>query len=204
MWGRNIVLGRGPSVLTTDNRRPMRLSYWCTEDHTASHHRLVRPHLQRRRRTRRRQQLFAGQGRSRRASPRTAARRSRHRRERARAERQRAGARPPDRAARLREARCRAPIAPPATRDPPGVQRAHGRDSARRRSDLPAGLRQRALIVSPPKAGKTVMLQAVAEGVALNHPAAILLILPVDERPEEVSGMVDWGRGEVIASSFDL
>src|SRR3989449_910010 len=58
--------------------------------------------------------------------------------------------------------------------------------------------------ICPPKAGKTVMLQAVAEGVALNHPAAILLILLVDGRPEEVSEMVDWGRGEVIASSFDL
>ena len=68
----------------------------------------------------------------------------------------------------------------------------------------PLGFGQRALIVSPPKAGKTVMLQAVAEGVALNHPSAILLILLVDERPEEVSEMVDWGRGEVIASSFDL
>src|SRR6266513_2407938 len=68
----------------------------------------------------------------------------------------------------------------------------------------PLGFGQRALIVSPPKAGKTVMLQAVAEGVALNHPAAVLLILLVDERPEEVSEMVDWGRGEVIASSFDL
>src|SRR5207247_1351376 len=67
----------------------------------------------------------------------------------------------------------------------------------------PLGFGQRALIVSPPKAGKTVMLQA-AEGVALNHPSAILLILLVDERPEEVSEMVDWGRGEVIASSFDL
>jgi transcription termination factor Rho len=68
----------------------------------------------------------------------------------------------------------------------------------------PLGFGQRALIVSPPKAGKTVMLQAVAEGVALNYPAATLLILLVDERPEEVSEMVDWGRGEVIASSFDL
>ncbi len=68
----------------------------------------------------------------------------------------------------------------------------------------PLGFGQRALIVSPPKAGKTVMLQAVAEGVALNNPAAILLILLIDERPEEVSEMVDWGRGEVIASSFDL
>src|SRR5216110_2354034 len=68
----------------------------------------------------------------------------------------------------------------------------------------PFGFGQRALIVSPPKAGKTVMLQAVAEGVTLNHPEAILLILLVDERPEEVSEMIDWGRGEVIASSFDL
>ncbi len=68
----------------------------------------------------------------------------------------------------------------------------------------PFGFGQRALIVSPPKAGKTVMLQAIAEGVALNYPAATLLILLVDERPEEVSEMVDWGRGEVIASSFDL
>src|SRR5437870_6797789 len=68
----------------------------------------------------------------------------------------------------------------------------------------PFGFGQRALIVSPPKAGKTVMLQAVAEGVALNNPEAILLILLVDERPEEVSEMIDWGRGEVIASSFDL
>ena len=68
----------------------------------------------------------------------------------------------------------------------------------------PFGFGQRALIVSPPKAGKTVMLQAVAEGVALNSPETILLILLVDERPEEVSEMIDWGRGEVIASSFDL
>ena len=68
----------------------------------------------------------------------------------------------------------------------------------------PLGMGQRALIVSPPKAGKTVMLHAVAEGVALNHPDAELLLLLVDERPEEVSEMIDWGRGEVIASSFDL
>jgi transcription termination factor Rho len=68
----------------------------------------------------------------------------------------------------------------------------------------PLGFGQRALIVSPPKAGKTVMLQAVAEAVVLNHPEAVLLILLVDERPEEVSEMVDWRRGEVVASSFDL
>src|SRR5216117_3103292 len=68
----------------------------------------------------------------------------------------------------------------------------------------PFGFGQRALIVSPPKAGKTMMLQAIAEAVAENHPTALLLILLVDERPEEVTEMVDWGRGEVIASSFDL
>jgi len=68
----------------------------------------------------------------------------------------------------------------------------------------PLGFGQRALIVSPPKAGKTIVLQAVAEGVAMNYPAAELLVLLVDERPEEVSEMIDWGRGEVIASSFDL
>ncbi len=68
----------------------------------------------------------------------------------------------------------------------------------------PFGFGQRALIVSPPKAGKTMMLQAIAEAVAENHPQALLLILLVDERPEEVTEMVDWGRGEVIASSFDL
>src|SRR5207247_9751008 len=68
----------------------------------------------------------------------------------------------------------------------------------------PVGVGQRALTVSPPKAGKTTMLQAIAEAVAENHPQAVLLILLVDERPEEVSEMVDWGRGEVIASSFDL
>src|SRR5438874_7139027 len=68
----------------------------------------------------------------------------------------------------------------------------------------PFGFGQRALIVSPPKAGKTMMLQAIAESVVENHPQATLLILLVDERPEEVSEMIDWGRGEVIASSFDL
>jgi len=68
----------------------------------------------------------------------------------------------------------------------------------------PFGFGQRALIVSPPKAGKTVMLEAVAEGVALAHPGVELLLLLIDERPEEVSELVDWGRGEVIASSFDL
>src|SRR2546427_10267602 len=67
----------------------------------------------------------------------------------------------------------------------------------------PLGFGQRALIVSPPKAGKTIMLQAVAEGGALNHPPALLPIPLVDERPGEESGKVDWGRGEGAAAWFD-
>ena len=67
----------------------------------------------------------------------------------------------------------------------------------------PFGKGQRALIVAPAKAGKTTVLQAVAEGVALNHPKAQLFILLVDERPEEVTEMEMAGAGEVVASSFD-
>ena len=67
----------------------------------------------------------------------------------------------------------------------------------------PFGRGQRALIVSPPKAGKTTVLQAVAEGIAKNAPDTGLYILLVDERPEEVTDMESKGYGEVIASSFD-
>jgi transcription termination factor Rho len=62
----------------------------------------------------------------------------------------------------------------------------------------------RALIVAPARAGKTTLLQAIVEGVAINHPNAALMVLLVDERPEEVSEMVMWGYGEVVASSFDM
>jgi transcription termination factor Rho len=80
-----------------------------------------------------------------------------------------------------------------------------GPELTRRAIDLiaPIGYGQRALIVAPARAGKTMLLQAITEGVALNHPEAALLVLLVDERPEEVSEMISWGRGEVIASSFD-
>ena len=67
----------------------------------------------------------------------------------------------------------------------------------------PLGKGQRALIVAPAKAGKTMVLQAIAHGVSTNYPAADLLILLVDERPEEVFEMEAAGVGEVIASSFD-
>ncbi len=67
----------------------------------------------------------------------------------------------------------------------------------------PFGKGQRALIVAPAKAGKTMVLQAIAEGISANYPQATLLTLLVDERPEEVFEMEALGVGEVIASSFD-
>jgi transcription termination factor Rho len=81
-----------------------------------------------------------------------------------------------------------------------------GPELTRRAIDLiaPIGYGQRALIVAPARAGKTTLLQAIVEGVAINHPQAGLLILLVDERPEEVSEMITWGYGEVVASSFDM
>ncbi len=80
-----------------------------------------------------------------------------------------------------------------------------GPELTRRAIDLiaPIGYGQRALIVAPARAGKTMLLQAITEGVAVNHPNATLLVLLVDERPEEVSEMITWGYGEVVASSFD-
>ena len=67
----------------------------------------------------------------------------------------------------------------------------------------PLGKGQRALIVAPAKAGKTMVLQAIAQGISRNYPAADLFILLVDERPEEVFEMESAGVGEVVASSFD-
>ena len=67
----------------------------------------------------------------------------------------------------------------------------------------PVGKGQRGLIVSPPKAGKTMMLQNIAQSVAANHPECYLIVLLIDERPEEVTEMQRSVRGEVIASTFD-
>ena len=67
----------------------------------------------------------------------------------------------------------------------------------------PLGKGQRAMIVAPSKAGKTTVLQRVAEGIVRNHPECVLLILLVDERPEEITDMEACGFGEVVASSFD-
>ncbi len=67
----------------------------------------------------------------------------------------------------------------------------------------PFGKGQRTLIVAPAKAGKTMVLQAVAQGVVTNYPDCLVMILLVDERPEEVTEMENCGFGEVVASSFD-
>lgn len=67
----------------------------------------------------------------------------------------------------------------------------------------PFGKGQRGLIVSPPKAGKTMMLQNIAQSIAHNHPECYLIVLLIDERPEEVTEMSRSVKGEVIASTFD-
>ena len=67
----------------------------------------------------------------------------------------------------------------------------------------PQGKGQRALIVSPPKAGKTMMMQQVATAITSNHPDTHLIVLLIDERPEEVTDMQRTVRGEVISSTFD-
>ncbi|RIJ70346.1 transcription termination factor Rho [Nakamurella silvestris] len=68
---------------------------------------------------------------------------------------------------------------------------------------MPVGKGQRALIVSPPKAGKTSVLQAIANAIATNNPECHLMVVLVDERPEEVTDMQRSVKGEVIASTFD-
>jgi transcription termination factor Rho len=67
----------------------------------------------------------------------------------------------------------------------------------------PIGKGQRGLIVAPPKAGKTMMLQSIAASLASNHPECYLIVLLIDERPEEVTEMERSVKGEVIASTFD-
>jgi transcription termination factor Rho len=67
----------------------------------------------------------------------------------------------------------------------------------------PIGKGQRALIVSPPRTGKTVMLQNIAHSIAINHPEVYLIVLLIDERPEEVTDMDRSVKGEVVSSTFD-
>ncbi|MXV36403.1 MULTISPECIES: transcription termination factor Rho [unclassified Saccharibacter] len=79
------------------------------------------------------------------------------------------------------------------------------RDHTSRVIDLvaPIGMGQRALIVAPPRTGKTVMLQSIAASITANHPDVFLIVLLIDERPEEVTDMARSVRGEVVASTFD-
>ena len=78
-------------------------------------------------------------------------------------------------------------------------------DQTARLIDLisPVGKGQRSLIISPPKAGKTIILQNIAHSIAANHPECYLMVLLIDERPEEVTDMQRSVKGEVISSTFD-
>jgi transcription termination factor Rho len=67
----------------------------------------------------------------------------------------------------------------------------------------PLGKGQRALITSPPKAGKTILLQKIANAITENHPEVVLIVLLIDERPEEVTDMQRTVKGEVVSSTFD-
>tara|TARA_B110001454_G_scaffold218942_1_gene248713 strand:- start:511 stop:1776 length:1266 start_codon:yes stop_codon:yes gene_type:complete len=80
-----------------------------------------------------------------------------------------------------------------------------GKDASARVIDLvsPIGKGQRALIVSPPRTGKTVLLQNIAHSITENHPECYLMVLLIDERPEEVTDMQRSVKGEVVSSTFD-
>ncbi len=85
-----------------------------------------------------------------------------------------------------------------------GLERTEG-DISMRVVDIlsPIGLGQRGLIVAPPKAGKTILLQKLANSITENHPDVTLIVLLIDERPEEVTDMEENVRAEVISSTFD-
>jgi transcription termination factor Rho len=85
-----------------------------------------------------------------------------------------------------------------------GLERADG-DLSTRIMDLltPIGMGQRGLIVSPPRTGKTMLLQSIANSITANHPEIILIVLLIDERPEEVTDMQRSVKGEVVSSTFD-
>ena len=85
------------------------------------------------------------------------------------------------------------------------VAKSHSKDFTPRVIDLvsPIGMGQRALIVAPPRTGKTVMLQNIASAISTNHPDVFLIVLLIDERPEEVTDMARSVKGEVVSSTFD-
>src|SRR5208337_5141510 len=68
---------------------------------------------------------------------------------------------------------------------------------------IPLGKGQRGLIVSPPRTGKTILLQKIANSITKNHPEIYLIVLLIDERPEEVTDMQRSVKGEVVSSTFD-
>jgi len=84
-------------------------------------------------------------------------------------------------------------------------QQNNGNDYSMRVTDIvaPLGFGQRALIVAPPRTGKTVLLQNIAQSISINHPDAFLIVLLIDERPEEVTDMQRTVKGEVVSSTFD-
>jgi len=81
----------------------------------------------------------------------------------------------------------------------------NGNDYSMRVTDIvsPLGFGQRGLIVAPPRTGKTVLLQNIAHSISVNHPDAFLIVLLIDERPEEVTDMQRTVKGEVVSSTFD-
>ncbi len=85
------------------------------------------------------------------------------------------------------------------------IENSDSKDPTLRVIDIvaPLGKGQRALLVSPPRTGKTVMMQNIAKAIMANHPEVYLMVLLIDERPEEVTDMQRTVRGEVIASTFD-
>jgi transcription termination factor Rho len=89
--------------------------------------------------------------------------------------------------------------------NPPTLPKGQQKDNTPRVIDLisPIGKGQRALIVAPPRTGKTVMLQSIATSISNNHPEIFLIVLLIDERPEEVTDMARSVKGEVISSTFD-
>jgi transcription termination factor Rho len=85
------------------------------------------------------------------------------------------------------------------------IENAESKDPTLKVIDIvaPLGKGQRALLVAPPRTGKTVMMQNIAKAIMANHPEVYLMVLLIDERPEEVTDMQRTVRGEVIASTFD-
>jgi transcription termination factor Rho len=103
----------------------------------------------------------------------------------------------------LRAASARA--APAADQEGRHERRGQQLDMSTRVIDLiaPIGKGQRALIVAPPRTGKTVLLQNIAHAISANHPEVFLIVLLIDERPEEVTDMQRTVKGEVVSSTFD-